>query len=639
MKLKSPPPTDQEKVSRLIDVVHMDNPAIALEPELSGKFHPVSPAARDADLGNVTDQVSKAVHDALQPVFNGGPPLIRPNPSGPPPTGGAGPLPPAGLPGGPSSKPPARAFAEDSYRAFERTMYPTSGGKIWSYERMVMRVRGFGGVVFGNEVSAPASLPSVIGVSWLSGGVAPAPTSPDVSEQWGRLIFRLKDGQTLMSHFVRADAVAAAKAVTIGHPDRNDNALGLVGFTGQFVVDSPDSDNDKMMGLSFVVHPDFVATRLGHSMMVLDTLPMIAEQFVRQVADSGMSKQQADLLSDILGGKFGALGQYKFTDVKLEINADETRVVSVRRMESDAPDAKPELRSTAYITLLSFDGDHPRRENTIPIYPIIPVLIQVSDPFARANEFAEVFALLRWAKANGAKWFGPDPESPKVQAATALVVGDDGNYTFGPSAAAMSQAMAKRFYGQAKAIAVKSGNACLIGITDDFYAEFSALIVSSDAIRIAGSVAEVLGAAFSANPSLAAAYPEAARNALVASSFAEIGSSNDAREKAYDWIDANLDKLEHVVPGLKARAAIAESRLRSFAELNLFFSDSSPLFNYCTDDKYKGDLDSMVNNAVRNGNNERTVDDKIASIEEKGIPGFGRWFALEERLFQDLIYQ
>src|SRR5262249_52274324 len=94
-----------------------------------------------------------------------------------------------------------------------------------------------------------------------------------------------------------------------------------------------------------------------------------------------------------------------------------------------------ELHSRAYITLIPFSGDRSSPES-IGIYELIPSLTEVSDTFARANEFAEVFGLLRWARLAGVEWLGRSPDTPGLQASTAVLVGKDGSFTFGPSGAA-----------------------------------------------------------------------------------------------------------------------------------------------------------------------------------------------------------
>ena len=142
--------------------------------------------------------------------------------------------------------------------------------------------------------------------------------------------FVLANGRTVMTHVVRADTVTAALSLAYDRRDQLAGAgFGLVGFVGRFidgVVDNDDLLQPTGLGYGFVVHPDVIATRLGHAMMLLDTLPMIAndlpnDDFVQQVSDAGAPPAQVDQLRRILHGGYGELGQYKFADVTVSFRS------------------------------------------------------------------------------------------------------------------------------------------------------------------------------------------------------------------------------------------------------------------------------------------------------------------------------
>ena len=76
-------------------------------------------------------------------------------------------------------------------------------------------------------------------------------------------------------------------------------------------------------------------------------------------------------------------------------------MIGVERSRADAPNAPLELRQQAYMTLIPFDGNKPRAESDVPMYQLIPMLATVADPFARANEFAEVFCAGALGKSGG----------------------------------------------------------------------------------------------------------------------------------------------------------------------------------------------------------------------------------------------
>ena len=356
---------------------------------------------------------------------------------------------------------------------------------------------------------------------------------------------------------------------------------------------------------------------------------------IKEVTDSGVSHNELELGHVILSGQYGTLGQYKFTDVKLQINRDADGVLSVQRAESDAPAADAITRSKAYITLISFDGDQPRPETATPVYSLIPTLVQVTDPFARANEFAEVFALLRWAKQSGARWLGQEPPTPNIQPATALLVDDDGTYTFGSSAAAFSLAMANRVHSQAAALALKTANKIYLHTTDELHRKFSDLIYSRAALQTAGSETEVLGAAFAADPALSTRYPEAARQALIASPFRGNPKPTAEQIAALAWIGDHIDDLNQIVSGLKARKMLRDSYRKQGVELSVMLSDPLRLFNLFTGQRFAKAIDQIKGQLRENtdrGDSEKAIEDKIIGLIERELPGFTGWFTLESTL-------
>jgi hypothetical protein len=429
--LKAPPPTPQEKIAKLLETVHSTNDAIAFEPGLEDDFsghttyHATPSTVAEADLGVAETRLGDAVQALVNPTVSSNrtvvPPAIAPQagrPGAPPtssgpnvPPGGPGPRGPEGgsvVSGGPPGRSPSGGgagqtaspkFAESSYRAFEQSRYPGRGG--WSFSRMTGRVFGFGGVIFGNEVSQDSGLSDPVRISWVPAKDAAASTSRLTVEHWGQFAFVLKSGDVVFSRLIRADTAVAAKRILFDAPYNPEVGLGIVGFTNRFVTGTLKSGTLESgeIGYSFVVHPSVADTRLGRALMVLDTLPMpdVREHLLAQAKSSGAPPEELQKLKEVLESK---LGQYKFVDVKLVISRTAGGPIIVERkfdgwfkfLESAA---NATTRARAFITLISFDGEKPREEQATPVYSIIPMLTAVSDSFSRANEFAEVFALMR----------------------------------------------------------------------------------------------------------------------------------------------------------------------------------------------------------------------------------------------------
>jgi hypothetical protein len=633
--LKNPPPSNDEKISRMIEAVHADNPTIEYEPALAERFHPAVLKLHEVELRAADDQVSKGIQGFITPILTAG---TKTSPAPPAPGPGVEIPGPVGSAAGFGT--PRREVTESTYRVFESSRYPTTGGGGWSFRRMAGRVFGFGGVIFGNEVTAPPDISSPVEVRWLRAPDGSAPTSPDVQEAWGRLIFKLKDGSTVFSHLVRADTAVAARAIAFSRSQtKSDVGFGLIGYLRgfQYAKLSKSGTLDVIgTGFSYVVHPDVAATRLGRSMMLLDTLPMISDSFITQVADSGVSATEVAQLRSIMSAD---LGQYKFTDVGLQVHRIGDGEIGVSRM-SDGTNANGFLRDHAYITLLSFKGDNARPEAAFPFYALVPTLIRVSDPFARANEFAEIFALLRWAQGHGAVWSGDVPSAPDLPVSTAVAVGNDRSFTFGPSAEAFAQALITEVGTRASALASQSKNNELIDTTTKVQRELEDLVSSIGALSIAGSASEFLGATFSANATLTQKYPEISAKALLASSFRQGSIKTAVKEiRAEDWINAHIDALEIVVPGVKARKQLADHINLVAASLEDDLGNPIYLFNKITKNAYKAEFvkaeKSLAESQTETEKNR--IADEVSYIIEEAVPGYTDWFNIETSLYNIIL--
>jgi hypothetical protein len=621
--LKAPPPTPDQKVEKLIATIHTDNPAIALEPELQGVLRSSETVMHEKDLTVAANQVAGDVQNLLLPMLGNNP------------SSGTGMLLPSSPPGSPGGGPAGRMLGEN-YNIFKSTRYP-GGGPGWSHSRMITRAIGFGGVIFGNTVSPPAKSSDPVQVYWLTSPDAPSATAKNVVESWGRLVFAFKDGTIARSRLIRADTTLAAKALALDHAQASAGGYGLVGFLRSFDAKKL-TDEDKIVsfasGFSYVVHPDVAATRVGRSMILLDTLPMIPEILRKQVSDSGAVPAINKQLESILDGH---LGQYKYTDVKLEILRTDDGLLSVQRSSADGTwDAN--TRTQAFITLLAFDGDTPRQESSVPTYPLIPVLTAVSDPFARANEFAEVFALLRWANGRGAKWSGTAPPPSNLKPVSAVVVEQNGAFTFGNSEGAFNQALVTEVQDRALKIAGSNNNSALTAKTEDLRARFTKVVAMRTALDIAGSASEIAAAAFSTDNDLAKQYPEAAKNALNASSFRNDDKTFLSKLQSIDWIDAHTDLMEKAVPGTKARGELATRLENEQKSLSDTLGDSEVLFSELTNKKFDGTRDKLISDVLtaKDVKHMFEAQKKLSDAEEKMLPGFSRWFALESALARAL---
>lgn len=312
---------------------------------------------------------------------------------------------------------------------------------------------GKGGVIFGSEVSAQDDIALPVAVSWRSfeasfdsegGSAKDESNSPLANDTQGMFLFRLADGSTVASPPVNAeDALAAVQLVFTGvwgaaAPAEEGEGIGLVGLASggwqRFRVENGMVVNaEDQASASFYVHPAISHLGLGRVVMVTDAfpflrpLPMILENRARISTDKGAFDEFNRWLAQ-------DNGQYKITDVPLEVVRADTLIISVRRADKNPGTWPDDLRDHIFLGMQTFDGEVPRTESEEdpPFYRIAPVLIELSSDFARLNEFARTFALLRWAQQSGAIWSGDLAVTETARAWGTLFVTADDRLVFGP---------------------------------------------------------------------------------------------------------------------------------------------------------------------------------------------------------------
>jgi hypothetical protein len=245
---------------------------------------------------------------------------------------------------------------------------------------------------------------------------------------------------------------------------------------------------------------------------------------------------------------------------------------------------------------------------------------------------------LRWANARGAKWSGAAAPPSNLKPVSAVVVDENGAFTFGNSEAAFSQALVTEVQDRALKIARNNNNSVLAAKTEDLRARFSKVVAMWAALDIAGSASEVAAAAFSVNDNLAKRFPEVAKNAFTASSFQTGDKSFLSKLQSEIWIDDHTDLLEKAVPGTRARNELAARLKNEQKSLSDTLGDSENLFSELTNKKFDGTRDKLISDVLNAKDVKHMFEaqKKLSDAEEKVLPGFSRWFALESGLARDL---
>ncbi|MEM8547861.1 MAG: hypothetical protein AAGF46_06835, partial [Pseudomonadota bacterium] len=299
---------------------------------------------------------------------------------------------------------------------------------------------GRGGIVFGNSVRSTKDLRKPVTITWQplvdSTGVASLPP-----ETTGVFVFRLDDGDYVLSPPVRADdAAAAVRLVLTGiagtPPARKGEAIGLAGMSPRPVTRYHLEGGkvrvvDDAVGVTFYVHPAISRTTLAPVMLLADARPIIGglvSQLKERVLLSQASEQVKDQLVSWLEMR---KGNYKIIDVPMEVY-EQGGVLSTRRFPSTLADAVASC--DCFLSMQTFDAEgNPRLEQEEPVSfsSILPVMLEHLPEFRRLNELARQMALLRWATANDAAWIGDIAVEQAKHSITSFYVASDNEFEFG----------------------------------------------------------------------------------------------------------------------------------------------------------------------------------------------------------------
>ncbi|HWU00189.1 MAG TPA: hypothetical protein VN229_21310 [Terriglobales bacterium] len=611
---KAPPPSVEKKFADFVDAIREQNAAVNFEPALAQTDLLQTHEMQLSDKADATTTASLGDASSIglehkEPSFS------------PPPFNGSG-------GGGELMKSPAAK----AYRTFESTMYPGAGGGARSFSRMIGRVVGFGGVIFGNELKAVDGIGKTSSLSWVPGPTKVSVTAPQKREAWGRFAFKQEGGTILLSHLLRADTAEAALLIASEVPSGNvlGHGFGIVGFTGQFraLELTENGPSSAGTGFSYLVHPGAIQTEFGRSMMMVDTMPQIDDDFIGYLEAKKIPGNFVQQMKQVLDQD---LGQYKFVDVPLEIYSDTNGSITVRRVAKAGDNLSDDLRSTAFITLLPFHDSDPQPENSTPFYSLVPTLITASDPFARANEFAEAFALVRWAKVSGAKWAGDGVPFSPLPPSSALIVDDNKQIEFVSSRSDYFKRLVRSGENIADQLALQSGNQRLKVKTQEYRTALLKLVSSSTELSELQPLRMAIASAFLNNEELASQYPEMAQR--FANPFEQDLFGEAEEEDDRNWVAKHLDETEKVAPGTKRRLELAREISQQQRTLQNELEDGVGFFNVLTENRYKTELSKLLTQQDQaDSNDNEAADDPVVSFVDGKVPGLGKWMDIQDAL-------
>lgn len=363
------------------------------------------------------------------------------------------------------SPPEARKSADVStYKKFVQESYGNPGGKGRAFRRAVTTLGGFGGVIFGNEVSSEG-IPRVRSIRFVPANVPGKP---------GALVAEMDGGVQAQLRGVSASEAAIARAMIFDrfqadiawHPDELIGLVGAIRATREPVFD-------------IVLHPTLKDSSLGRAAVVVDLAPSnaamllkdaklpavrqalasmfrlmegkesspdsaaeveqarnwltttnerVIERFLEGVVRRS-ERQEVSLSKEPPSSRLWHIGTWKVVDVPIRIVREGAAFVLER---ADYTKEFPlGLRRAAFIEMRSFavqsadayllaeqyefplDWD---RRFAAAFYRSVPILTSTYRPYAEVNRFARVLAFVRWARIQGALF--PEMKSPAENLAT-----------------------------------------------------------------------------------------------------------------------------------------------------------------------------------------------------------------------------
>ena len=253
-------------------------------------------------------------------------------------------------------------------------------GGVPKFSKAVRVRAGFGGVIFGNTVTAPG-----LGIPnksvWIPSGNTEGMTMGYLEitavRQGKEQIYQVWD--------VLREDVYAATAI-LNDPVfayQEGNAIGLFGIENKFFY--PDSS----VRWELVIHPAISHLNLTYALAVSDAMPIAHEQVRQRMIDSEIFEADTDLWDLFTEDQPGT---WKISDDTMRIIATNNTLEVINPGNKQRPDI--------LLTMYGFSGmDSLSYENT-PFNNCLPALLYVVPEYQRLNRFARTLALLRWVKRN-----------------------------------------------------------------------------------------------------------------------------------------------------------------------------------------------------------------------------------------------
>ena len=328
----------------------------------------------------------------------------------------------------------ARQFT--SFQAGNYRVLPDTSRADFRFSVARRKARGFGGVVFGNKVSSGSSIPTPLWFEWQPITDTEESVANEAASQWGFIVIYFTDGSTGVTRLIRTEHMWAAITITYNGiegvrgpiaitKDGDSEPVGLAGYTGSTDFHYLDEGLVKQIegaARTFVVHPAIAGYKLGQDALLVDAVPFNFPNELQRAVEHNIKVGLWDNGENSLHMFNTWLyddnrSTYKFIDVPLVIKREPLGIVRAVRVVEKENKWTESLYQHAFLSFQKFDtSGEPTDEEIPPFYPLVPLLVDSWPSFARLNDFAEAFAIVRWLRLNSAD-FPHEMSMPSREAA------------------------------------------------------------------------------------------------------------------------------------------------------------------------------------------------------------------------------
>jgi hypothetical protein len=312
--------------------------------------------------------------------------------------------------------------AAERYPTFVTENYSTAESMGFSVMSEV--VEGFGGIVFGNDVSADPHLPKIGSISFQKSDTG----------QTGSLVYHFADHDPLTFDNVRVEDAYAAyhivyqtlSGVPPFQPGKGIGLMSLEENTPSIVCDGNVRTVKQSTRFNVVLHPALANLDLGWAAIMVDSLPIEPELITRSFIKRGLGDESALAIKNLFLSMEtrSFVHNWKVVDVPLKVAMDHgSLVVSNSVDDSSIPVG---IRRTAFIEMRPMFNKGFNPQFARDFYQDVPILTQGSRDYERLNTFAAVLAIVRLAKIEGVPFTTAPPVPGKIPTPDAIQLTENG---------------------------------------------------------------------------------------------------------------------------------------------------------------------------------------------------------------------